>query len=105
MSSKLKIFLGIFGFLVIFMTGLFFGGRDSLFGVAGDAVLKLKNLTRTTIDTEAYAIEADGGNFRAYFFTPPGNPNWRCFVTAGTQNGGPACYPLPAVTTAKPVKR
>jgi len=66
---------------------------DTVFGGLGDLVMKGRNAMRTSIPTQVFALEADGGNFRFYEFDAPRNPRWSCFVVAGTQKGGPACYP------------
>lgn len=66
---------------------------DTLFGSLGDAVVKARNAVRTAHPTEVKALEADGGNFRMYVFTAPGNKDVECLMIAGTQKGGAACYP------------
>ena len=66
---------------------------DTLFGSLGDLIVKGKNAFRDTIPTRAQALEADGGNFRLYSWTPDDNRNITCFMVAGTQKGGSACYP------------
>lgn len=66
---------------------------DTLFGSMGDAVMKLRGMTDEVIPTTTMSLEAKGGNFRMYFFTPPDNPKLTCFMAAGTQKGGAACYP------------
>lgn len=66
---------------------------DTLFGSLGDAAMKIRNAGRTAHPTEVKALEADGGNFRMYVFTAPGNKDVECLMIAGTQKGGAACYP------------
>jgi len=66
---------------------------DTLFGSLGDLVVKGRNALRTSIPTNVQALEADGGNFRLYSWTPSDNKNLTCFMVAGTQKGGAACYP------------
>jgi hypothetical protein len=66
---------------------------DTMFGSLGDMVSKGRNAMRTAIPTKVQALEADGGNFRLYSWTPDDNPNITCWVAAGTQKGAGGCYP------------
>jgi hypothetical protein len=66
---------------------------DTLFGSLGDLAMKAKNSFRESIPTKVQALEADGGNFRLYSWTPDDNPNITCWVAAGTQKGAGGCYP------------
>lgn len=66
---------------------------DTLFGSLGDLAVKARGAMAETIPSQMSAVEAAGGNFRVYFFTPPDNQALTCFIAAGTQKGGAACYP------------